>query len=209
MKRVSIKEFLVWIIVFVSLAGVIIKAEEKFLCMNQKFEDKYHLLKDIKYFPVAKSTNSDTGYVYYTNSWGDKRTYGGERIHEGIDIMAEENVRGKCPVVSMTDGKVEHIGWLELGGYRIGIRSKHGGYFYYAHLFSYAEGMEEGKDIKAGQLIGYMGDSGYGKEEGTVGMFAVHLHLGIYINDKDGNEQSINPYYYLKAAEESVIKYRY
>ncbi|MBD5135867.1 MAG: M23 family metallopeptidase [Lachnospiraceae bacterium] len=177
--------------------------------IDNEFKDEYNLLKDIKYFPVAKSTDKNMSYVYYANSWGDKRTYGGERVHEGIDIMAEENVRGKYPVVSMTDGKIENIGWLELGGYRIGIRSKHNGYFYYAHLFSYAEGMEEGKEVKAGQLIGYMGDSGYGKEEGTVGMFAVHLHLGIYINDKAGNEKSINPYYYLRAAEKSVIKYKY
>lgn len=177
--------------------------------IDRGFRDEYDLLKDIKYFPVAKSTDKNMSYVYYANSWGDKRTYGGERVHEGIDIMAEEDVRGKYPVVSMTDGWIENIGWLELGGYRIGIRSKHNGYFYYAHLFSYAEGMEEGKEVKAGQLIGYMGDSGYGKEEGTVGMFAVHLHLGIYINDEAGNEKSINPYYYLKAAEKSVIKYRY
>ena len=45
-----------------------------------------------------------------------------------------------------------------------------------------------------------MGDSGYG-EEGTVGQFDVHLHFGIYINDNDGNEISINPYHILKALE--------
>ena len=44
---------------------------------------------------------------------------------------------GFYPVISMTDGKIEKIGWLSLGGYRIGIRSPHGGYFYYAHLASY------------------------------------------------------------------------
>ena len=103
---------------------------------NNRFKDEYNLLKDIKYFPVAKSTDKDSKYVYYTNSWGDKRLYGGERTHEGIDIMAEDHIRGKYPVVSMTDGVVENIGWLELGGYRIGIRSRHGGYFYYAHLYS-------------------------------------------------------------------------
>lgn len=200
---------LIWFVIWAGMAFAVSAATYNVRSINHGFKDEYNLLKDIEYFPVAKSTDKNTGYVYYANSWGDKRTYGGERVHEGIDIMAEENVRGKYPVVSMTDGKVENIGWLELGGYRIGIRSKHNGYFYYAHLYSYAEGMEEGKDVKAGQLIGYMGDSGYGKEEGTVGMFAVHLHLGIYINDKDGNEKSINPYNYLKAAQKSVIKYKY
>lgn len=176
---------------------------------NNRFKDEYNLLKDIKYFPVAKSTDKDSKYVYYTNSWGDKRLYGGERTHEGIDIMAEDNIRGKYPVVSMTDGVVENIGWLELGGYRIGIRSRHGGYFYYAHLYSYADGISEGDKVKAGKILGYMGDTGYGKEEGTYGMFDVHLHVGIYINDDDGNEKSINPYPYLKFAENKLIKCHY
>lgn len=176
---------------------------------SSQFEDEYGLLKDIKYFPVAKSTDKDTAYVYYTNSWGDKRTYGGERAHEGIDIMAEDNVRGKYPVVSMTDGVIEHKGWLELGGYRIGIRSRNGGYFYYAHLYSYADGTDEKTNVKAGQIIGYMGDTGYGKEEGTYGMFDVHLHVGIYVNDVNGEERSINPYPYLKFSENKVIKCHY
>ena len=123
--------------------------------------------------------------------------------------MAEDNIRGKYPVVSMTDGVVENIGWLELGGYRIGIRSRHGGYFYYAHLYSYADGISEGDKVKAGKILGYMGDTGYGKEEGTYGMFDVHLHVGIYINDDDGNEKSINPYPYLKFAENKLIKCHY
>ena len=44
-------------------------------------------------------------------------------VHEGCDIMAGNNERGYFPIVSMTDGVVERIGWLEKGGYRIGIRS--------------------------------------------------------------------------------------
>lgn len=44
------------------------------------------------------------------------------------------------------------------------------------------------------------GDSGYG-EEGTVGQFDVHLHFGIYINDNNGNEISINPISYFKGIE--------
>ena len=104
------------------------------------------------------------------------RSYGGKRLHEGTDLMPPKNQRDTFAVVSVCDGVVEKIGWLELGGYRIGIRSKTGTYFYYAHLSSYAEGMKQGKTVKAGELLGYMGDSGYGKE-GTVGKFPVHLHL--------------------------------
>jgi murein DD-endopeptidase MepM/ murein hydrolase activator NlpD len=49
-----------------------------------------------------------------------------------------------------------------------------------------------GDTINAGQILGYMGDSGYGKE-GTKGMFDVHLHFGIYVETPFG-ELSVNPY---------------
>ena len=68
----------------------------------------------------------------------------------------------------MTSGTVAKIGWLPLGGYRIGIRASHGGYFYYAHLASYEKNFQIGEPVKAGQILGYMGDTGYG-EEGTAG----------------------------------------
>ena len=130
----------------------------------------------------------------------EERTYGGKRGHEGTDLMPPTNQRGFYPVFSATAGTVEHMGWLQKGGWRIGIRSEQGGYFYYAHLSEYAPGMEEGKTVEAGEMLGYMGDSGYG-EEGTVGQFAVHLNFGIYIQTADGREVSVDPYWILKGLE--------
>jgi len=98
------------------------------------------------------------------------------------------------PVYSMTDGVVENIGWLRLGGYRIGIRSPSGAYFYYAHLAEYAKDFQIGETVSAGTFLGFMGDTGYSDVEGTTGNFAVHLHMGIYLNDKDGTEFSVNSY---------------
>ncbi len=138
--------------------------------------------------------------VSYEDSWMEERTYGGKRGHEGTDLMPPTNQRGFYPVFSATAGTVEHMGWLQKGGWRIGIRSEQGGYFYYAHLSEYAPGMEEGKTVEAGEMLGYMGDSGYG-EEGTVGQFAVHLHFGIYIQTADGREVSVDPYWILKGLE--------
>lgn len=108
--------------------------------------------------------------------------------------MASENVRGIYPVYSMTDGVVENIGWLRLGGYRIGIRSPSGAYFYYAHLAEYAKDFQIGEQISAGTFLGFMGDTGYSDVEGTTGNFVVHLHMGIYMNDKNGTEFSVNSY---------------
>lgn len=135
--------------------------------------------------------------VQYENSWMFERTYGGNRGHEGCDILPPANLSDYYPIVSMTDGTVEQVGWLPLGGWRIGIRSPSGGYFYYAHLSSYHRTFAVGEKIKAGEVLGKMGDTGYG-EPGTHGKFAVHLHLGIYIRTADTEELSVNPYWVLR-----------
>ncbi len=166
-------------------------------------------LADLRCFPVLKSAAWNPERLYYENGWGDLRTYGGERPHEGIDLMDRENTRGILPVVSMTDGTVTRLGWLELGGWRVGVTSPSGGYFYYAHLASYAEGLKEGAEVKAGQLLGFMGDSGYSTVEGTTGNFDVHLHVGIYLNAGTSEEVSLNPYWILKYLEGKTIEYQY
>ena len=165
------------------------------------------LIIDMEYFPVARSKTRKT-WVEYEDSWGNERTYVGKRTHEGCDIMSEENKRGVMPVIAASGGTVTNLGWLELGGWRIGITSDNGIYYYYAHLDSYADNMAEGTKIRKGQLIGYMGDSGYSKVEGTVGKFNVHLHFGIYIY-VDGKETALNPYYLLKNISNKILYYQY
>lgn len=161
------------------------------------------VLSDIRIFPVPIMSSSDISYI---DSWNALRTYGGDRNHEGTDLMALNNLRGYFPVISITDGVVEKKGWLEQGGYRIGIRSETGAYFYYAHLYSYAQELDVGDSVIAGQLLGFMGDSGYGNE-GTTGQFPVHLHLGIYIKQKS-EDISINPYQVLKILEKNRETYK-
>ena len=158
---------------------------------------------DVMYFPVPESTSEVELEVSYVDSWMLERTYGGKRGHEGTDVMAKKNQRGLYPILSMTDGVVVNKGWLEKGGYRIGIESPSGAYFYYAHLDSYAR-LQEGDVVKAGDVLGFMGDSGYGPE-GTTGKFPVHLHLGIYIYP-NGEEVSVNPYWVLRYIENRKVK---
>ncbi len=166
-----------------------------------------NLLTEMEYFPIPQSTGN-MPYVEFENSWKYERTYGGKRFHEGCDIMALKNVRGVYPVVSVCDGTVEKMGWLEKGGYRVGIRSDSGIYYYYAHLSEYS-GIKEGDRVLAGELLGFMGDTGYSTVEGTTGMFDVHLHFGIYVNDRYGNEISLNPYYFLKRIFKNVLYFEY
>jgi murein DD-endopeptidase MepM/ murein hydrolase activator NlpD len=178
------------------------------IAQTSGFQELYEYYKailfDLEYFPVPILA-SETADITYDNSWNVLRRYGGNRRHEGADLMASNNLRGFFPIISITDGTVEKMGWLEQGGYRIGIRSKEGGYFYYAHLDSYAPGLTKGDSVIAGQLLGFMGDSGYGSE-GTVGQFDVHLHLGIYV-ETDTGEMSVNPYWILKLLEDNRTHY--
>lgn len=156
---------------------------------------------DLVYFPTEPE-------ISYEDSWMFERTYGGKRGHEGCDLMPPRNQSGIYPIFSMTEGVVEKIGWLDKGGFRIGIRSPHGGYFYYAHLSDYGSDFQEGQAVQAGELIGYMGDTGYGPE-GTRGKFDVHLHLGIYVRTPENPEVSVNPYWILQSLEGHKLKYRY
>ncbi len=167
------------------------------------------LLSDAVYFPIPAGDSEASKNYGYEDSWGSERSYGGERRHEGTDLMDGGNGRGFFPVVSVSDGVVEHTGWLELGGWRLGIRSPGGAYFYYAHLNSYDHEFEPGEKVYAGQLLGFMGDTGYSKVEGTTGNFAVHLHFGIYFRTDHYEELSVNPYWVLRYLEEKKVKYSY
>lgn len=162
---------------------------------------------DLQIFPIPESILHPKYTVSYEDSWMTARSFGGERGHEGTDLMLSPDRRGIFPVLSMTDGVVEKQGWLPQGGYRLGIRSDRGIYYYYAHLYDYAEGIEEGTIVVSGQLLGFAGDTGYSNIEGTVGNFPVHLHVGIYYNDAQGQETAVNPYPFLQGLETVAMPY--
>ena len=105
----------------------------------EKLQAAYEtIFGDLSYFPIPQNEAPGEPDVSYEDGWGDGRTYGGERLHEGCDIMGDERPRGFYPVVSMSGGTVEKVGWLEQGGWRIGVRSRSGAYLYYAHLERYS-----------------------------------------------------------------------
>ncbi|MDK2919623.1 MAG: peptidoglycan LD-endopeptidase LytH [Candidatus Petromonas sp.] len=174
--------------------------------INEIFSKYY---KDIETGPIPEKKieyeyNKRTGkkekvtaYYDYTSvdDFGADRTYGGSRRHEGNDIMADKGT----PIVSMTDGKVTKMEWNDYGGWRIGITTDKGTYFYYAHLDRYEDGIKEGDKVKAGDVIGYVGDTGYGPPV-TTGKFDPHLHLqiGIKLDENDEEYTWINPYNIVK-----------
>ena len=133
-------------------------------------------------------------------SFGDSflsdRSYGGERKHYGTDLMDLKDTPGSLPIYSMTQGIVTNLGWNELGGWRVGVTSPSGVYYYYAHLrqnYPYREQLKEGDVVTAGDVIGYMGHTGYSTKENVNNIDTVHLHFGLQLifdeAQKEGNNE--------------------
>ena len=122
------------------------------------------------------------GYGYsHCDDFGNDRSYGFKRKHLGHDMMGSLGT----PIVAVEGGIVEAMGWNRYGGWRIGIRSFDSQrYYYYAHLQKdtpYAEGLQVGDMVQPGQLIGFMGQTGYSDKENTNNIQTVHLHFGMQL----------------------------
>lgn len=140
---------------------------------NKSFEQKYGLKV---FLPIAKNYS----FSHY-NDFGNSRSYGFKRTHLGNDLMGSIGT----PIIAVESGTIEHLGWNQYGGWRIGIRSFDGKrYYYYAHLrkdHPYAEGLKEGMTVKAGDVIGYLGMTGYSIKENVNNINVPHLHFGMQL----------------------------
>ena len=138
---------------------------------KKEFREKYGLKG---YFPLARGFD----YSHY-DDFGSGRSYGYKRKHLGHDMMGLVGT----PIMAVESGTVEALGWNQYGGWRIGIRSfDKKRYYYYAHLrqnYPYAENLEEGSVVTAGDVIGYMGHTGYSTKENVNNIDVTHLHWGL------------------------------
>lgn len=139
------------------------------------------------------------GYWYnHYDDFGNSRSFGFKRKHLGHDIFGSIGT----PIVAIEGGTIVELGWNRYGGWRIGIRSDDTlRYYYYAHLRKdkpFAQGIEKGAKVKAGQVIGYLGVTGYSNIENKNMNANPHLHLGIQLifdeSQVDGNEIWIDCY---------------
>ncbi len=134
---------------------------------------------------------ADGYYFSHFDDFGAGRSYGYKRRHLGHDLMTGVGT----PVIAIESGYVEALGWNQYGGWRIGIRSfDKKRYYYYAHLrkdHPYAYMLAEGSVVKAGDVIGYVGMTGYSAKENVNNINTPHLHFGIQLifdeSQKDGN----------------------
>lgn len=126
--------------------------------------------------PISKSYE----YCDY-DDFGVSRTYGFKRNHLGHDMMGQTGT----PIIAVESGYVEILGWNQYGGWRIGIRSfDKKRYYYYAHLrqnFPYNKSLKEGSVVQAGDVIGYMGHTGYSTKENVNNITTTHLHFGLQL----------------------------
>ena len=123
-----------------------------------------------------------SGYGYsHCSDFGNSRSFGFARKHLGNDLMGGLGT----PIVAVEGGVVEAMGWNRYGGWRIGIRSfDNKRYYYYAHLQKdrpFAPDIEIGDTVQAGDLIGFMGRTGYSDKENVNNIETVHLHFGMQL----------------------------
>ena len=122
------------------------------------------------------------GYWYSDfDDFGAGRSYGYDRKHFGHDLM----VGTGTPAIAIESGIVEAMGWNQYGGWRIGIRSfDKKRYYYYAHLRKdrpYSADLYIGKAVKAGDVIGFTGRTGYSRKENVNNIDTPHLHVGMQL----------------------------
>lgn len=137
--------------------------------------------------PIAK------GFSYSeSDDFGASRSYGYKRRHLGHDMMGLTGT----PIVAVESGTVTMLGWNQYGGWRVGIRSDDGRrYWYYAHLRQdrpYAAGLAEGQHVTAGDVIGYMGRTGYSATENVSNIVTPHLHIGLELIFDESQFESDN-----------------
>lgn len=133
------------------------------------------------------------GYRFsHCDDFGNRRTFGFARKHLGHDMMGSLGT----PIVAVESGTVEAMGWNRYGGWRVGIRSADSKrYYYYAHLQKdrpFAEGLAVGDLVQAGDLIGFMGRTGYSDTENTNNIETVHLHFGIQLVFDESQKEAVS-----------------
>jgi hypothetical protein len=128
-------------------------------------------------------------------NWGD--SYGANRSdvhgkwHHGDDIFAPFG----APIVAVASGTINRVGWERVGGWRLWVRDQAADEFYYAHLSGYTRSVFHSRYVKAGQVIGFVGNTG----DAFGGV--PHLHFEIHPRQllRLGYDGAVDPTTYLES----------
>ena len=100
-------------------------------------------------FPVAGASS-------FSDSYGGFRADVSGNWHHGDDVFAAIGT----PVVAVATGTVNRVGWERIGGWRLWVRDRRGNEFYYAHLSGYSPKVLRTRRVRAGEVLGFVGNSG-------------------------------------------------
>jgi murein DD-endopeptidase MepM/ murein hydrolase activator NlpD len=132
-----------------------------------------------------------TGTSSFVDTYGAFRGDVPGNWHHGDDIFAPLGT----PVVAVADGTVNRVGWQRVGGWRIWVVDEKHNRFYYAHLSGYSPAVIHSKTVKAGEVIGFVGNSG------DAFTTSPHLHFEIHPRRfrKWGYDGAVDPTRYLQS----------
>ena len=140
----------------------------------------------VAYYPIPQTATHVfpvVGGASFSNDWGGPRP--GGRSHQGIDLFAKTGT----PIVAVSDGTLFKVGWNPVGGWRFWLRDRWGNEFYHAHLSAFAPAAKEGATVRAGTVIGFVGNTGDARTTPS------HLHFEIHPSGGD----PVPPFPYVSA----------
>ena len=127
----------------------------------------------------------------YSDTFGAPRMFGTQyaHLHEGTDIFAASGT----PLLACERGVLVKIGSDVLGGTKLWLKGASGTYYYYAHLSAFAEGVVENKPVQAGEVVGFVGNTG--------NALTTPAHLHFEVHPQGG--PAVNPYPLLKIVDDA------
>ena len=161
--------------------------------------DSQLLAKQIQLAAVRAGSNVvGGGFVFpiagphsFSDTFGAPRMFGTSyaHLHQGTDIFAASGT----PLVAVERGVVFSMGSDVLGGTKLWLQGASNTKYYYAHLSAFAEGMESGKVVAAGDVVGFVGNTG------NAATTPAHLHFEVHPN----GGPAVNPYPLLKIVDDA------
>ena len=142
-------------------------------------EEEYY---DIKGKSITKSLmKTPINGARLSSSFGMRKhpILGYNKMHKGTDFAAPSGT----PIMASGSGTVTRARWCGGGGNCVKIKHNSTYETIYAHMKSFAKGIKEGRKVKQGQVIGYVGSTGLST--------GPHLHYEVLVNGKKVNSQKL------------------
>jgi len=146
---------------------------------NYKNDEEYY---DIKGKSITKSLmKTPINGARLSSSFGMRKhpILGYNKMHRGTDFAAPSGT----PIMASGSGKITRARWCGGGGNCVKIKHNSTYETIYAHMKAFAKGIREGKKVRQGQIIGYVGSTGLST--------GPHLHYEVLVNGKKVNSQKL------------------